>query len=811
MKKWMGIVLVFSIVLGLFAAQGVSRASGPYAIDRSEGGTVTASSDDSPDGEGKLNAFDNSYSSKWLVTVPSAWIQYQFPGGSAYAINSYTITAANDYPERDPKNWTLTGSNDGTNWTQLDTQQNQDFADRFQSKTFTIANTTAYSYYRFTLDNHSGSILQLAELKLNDGTAISPIQPVISASGENLPDEGKDKVYDGTSITKWLTASSSGWLSFDFGKAITLDGYAITSANDADERDPKNWTLYGSNDGTSWTAMNTQSDQTFQRRHQRNQYLLEGNTTAYRYYKLELSNHSGDVLQIGEVEFSYLEDMWHIINPQVTVKIIDTTTGNGALFEQALPDAAAQIKGIIRKICSILYDNPNEAHKQPQSIVITVENIGGVAGASGTSTEGHIAISSSYLRSYYNSGQPLRYELLGILYHELTHLYQYDDNAYGSIGYMIEGMADAIRFDVGHHDRYAVTPGGSWTGSYGVTGNFLRWIDDYKHHGFLREINASLNPFDTVTWTENAFQQITGTDVNTLWSEYQNSLDHQAPSVPTNLAASAVTSSSVGLTWGISSDNVSVAGYNIYQDGVKVGTSTGTSYTATGLAEGTTYSFAVEAFDAAGNVSGLSSALAVKAANATATIYYKRGYATPYFHYQVDGGSWTTSPGVAMTDSEYAGYSKITVNLGTATGLTGVFNNGSGTWDNNGGNNYRFPAGASTFVNGAITAGVPQADSLTIVVSVPSNTPASADLYLASSLNSWNAADSASKLTKNADGTYSIKLNVAAGTSIQYKITKGTWAGVEAASSGADIANRTVTTTGGAQTVSITVQRWKDQ
>ena len=63
-----------------------------------------------------------------------------------------------------------------------------------------------------------------------------------------------------------------------------------------------------------------------------------------------------------------------------------------------------------------------------------------------------------------------------------------------------------------------------------------------------------------------------------------------------------------------------------------------------------------------------------------------------------------------MPDSEVAGYAKYTVNLGSATQLECDFNNGSGTWDNNGGLNYFIPAGTQTFNAGTITAGAPSTD-----------------------------------------------------------------------------------------------------
>ncbi|MBD8497007.1 PA14 domain-containing protein [Paenibacillus arenosi] len=130
------------------------------------GGTVTVSNTNSPVGESKENAFDHNEASKWLVFDSTASIQYQFQGSNAHAVQSYAITSAEDVPERDPRNWTLSGSNDGTTWTALDTRSNEVFTSRLQTKTYNINNTTAYRYYKFSLVNNSGGILQLAEIRL---------------------------------------------------------------------------------------------------------------------------------------------------------------------------------------------------------------------------------------------------------------------------------------------------------------------------------------------------------------------------------------------------------------------------------------------------------------------------------------------------------------------------------------------------------------------------------------------------------------------------------------------------------------------
>ncbi|MEW2811219.1 endo alpha-1,4 polygalactosaminidase [Streptomyces massasporeus] len=83
-----------------------------------------------------------------------------------------------------------------------------------------------------------------------------------------------------------------------------------------------------------------------------------------------------------------------------------------------------------------------------------------------------------------------------------------------------------------------------------------------------------------------------------------NPADTQAPSAPTGLTATGSTGSSVSLSWSASTDNVGVAGYDVFRNGGKVGTTTGRTYTDTGLAAATTYQYQVKARDAAGNVSG---------------------------------------------------------------------------------------------------------------------------------------------------------------------------------------------------------------
>src|SRR5439155_22649332 len=96
-------------------------------------------------------------------------------------------------------------------------------------------------------------------------------------------------------------------------------------------------------------------------------------------------------------------------------------------------------------------------------------------------------------------------------------------------------------------------------------------------------------------------------------------VDSSSPSIPTNLAVQAATNSTISISWDASHDNVGVAGYTVYRGAVEslglsqVATTTGSQVTLAGLACGTSYKFAVEAFDAAGNRSKRATSVAATA------------------------------------------------------------------------------------------------------------------------------------------------------------------------------------------------------
>jgi hypothetical protein len=158
------------VVSGQFSLATFTFNSLQTLEDLAVGGTATTSSDNSANGEGVAQAFDNNPATKWLTFASTGYIQYQFAGGQPEEVLQYSLTVGADtsnYPGRAPNNWTLLGSTDGVTWTTLDTQVNQADTTDGDTKTYVVANPGSYSYYRLNITaNNGASITQLAELKL---------------------------------------------------------------------------------------------------------------------------------------------------------------------------------------------------------------------------------------------------------------------------------------------------------------------------------------------------------------------------------------------------------------------------------------------------------------------------------------------------------------------------------------------------------------------------------------------------------------------------------------------------------------------
>lgn len=131
----------------------------------------------------------------------------------------------------------------------------------------------------------------------------------VSKDNDNGPGggEGSLKLVDGDNNSKFLTGGfpQTFWVQLTFPTPQIVGAYEITSGNDAEDRDMKDWNLVGSNDGTTWTTLDTRTGESFSGRNMTKRYEF-ANTTAYTQYRINvIANNGSNLIQVSE---------WRLIN-----------------------------------------------------------------------------------------------------------------------------------------------------------------------------------------------------------------------------------------------------------------------------------------------------------------------------------------------------------------------------------------------------------------------------------------------------------------------------------------------------------------
>src|SRR6266536_798927 len=77
-------------------------------------------------------------------------------------------------------------------------------------------------------------------------------------------------------------------------------GAGEIATNAADGGNPKNWTILGSNDGSTWTTLDTRTGEDFENRFQTKEFSF-ANETAYKFFKLDITlNHGENIVQLAD-------------------------------------------------------------------------------------------------------------------------------------------------------------------------------------------------------------------------------------------------------------------------------------------------------------------------------------------------------------------------------------------------------------------------------------------------------------------------------------------------------------------------------
>ena len=279
--------------------------------------------------EGYSKLFDASIGTKWCTSGTDPYVIFKLP--AAAPIRGYTIVTGNDnrtYWGRNPQSWTLYGCNADSDpaweyggWEVIDSVQDDEVLQDQNSIPYYFEldqQAPAYQYYLFQVDKKKGGFMQMAELILDyDGNG-QVLQNVVAGSkGMNIS-EGYQKARDGKASTKWCTNSTSPYLIVKMSSPVSAEGYHIVTGNDNSQykgRNPKSWTLYGSNADTapeknddSWEVIESvENDTTLKDVNGTDfHFSLSQPSKAYRYFKFEVDERKSFITQMSEfsIEFS---------------------------------------------------------------------------------------------------------------------------------------------------------------------------------------------------------------------------------------------------------------------------------------------------------------------------------------------------------------------------------------------------------------------------------------------------------------------------------------------------------------------------
>lgn len=117
----------------------------------------------------------------------------------------------------------------------------------------------------------------------------------VKACAPGFKSEKPENVFD-NSMAKWCLEGKSAWIEYHYAEKMQhqVVAYTVMSANDMPTRDPKDWKLLGSNDGETWTEVDSREGQEFKARFEKR--LFEVKTPGeYGAYRLEVSLNHGDV------------------------------------------------------------------------------------------------------------------------------------------------------------------------------------------------------------------------------------------------------------------------------------------------------------------------------------------------------------------------------------------------------------------------------------------------------------------------------------------------------------------------------------
>lgn len=114
----------------------------------------------------------------------------------------------------------------------------------------------------------------------------------ITASAAPNPGEGAANVFDPALDTKWTINTMAGYVQYRYYMAITMHRYTLTVPAGNPNNNPDDWTLQGSNNGSSWTTIDTVTANVWSDDYETQEFVID-TPGSYSYYRLDITGNVG--------------------------------------------------------------------------------------------------------------------------------------------------------------------------------------------------------------------------------------------------------------------------------------------------------------------------------------------------------------------------------------------------------------------------------------------------------------------------------------------------------------------------------------
>lgn len=264
------------------------------------------------------------------------------PASGPSTVQSFKFFTANDFPTRDPSSYELYGTNDSIlsmdhslgdqeSWTLItagdfSAANANEFPEARDAITpvTSFANSTAYSSYKMVFptlkDDATACCMQIGEAFFFEDMTGAGFADILGPTDSVLGID-EDQVTGLDSKFLNLGGENGGFIVTPAAGSSTIDSFQISTANDAPNRDPATWELYGTDetinsvdtergDGENWTLIDSGTFDDLQvpmDRQVTGEVVSVNNTTEYRSYRMVFptvrDTATEDLLQLSAIQF----------------------------------------------------------------------------------------------------------------------------------------------------------------------------------------------------------------------------------------------------------------------------------------------------------------------------------------------------------------------------------------------------------------------------------------------------------------------------------------------------------------------------